>query len=538
MNVQYRMTILLPFTEGFIMATLFNTKHFALFDRRHWLNVFIIVALSLISFYTSYDGLSNYVSTGESGLSHGEMAFLAIIVVVIQLLLIVALNNLSRGISWRGKLMWMVLYMIAMSVSVFFSYSFYYKLMQADNFAQLNFDAQLSNALLKANIYRDSFIDIQHASKNIATYSKKTAQRERHYGKTCGDDSPAGKGPRRDLREEEATLFAQMSEDITLLSSKIEQDLATLKAIKQSYSPENNTVNQVQQRMNEVISRINRYRQSSIVNQAMVDLQQHTGKARRRLWVQARQYVISCPDNKISRATNALLSSLKELPVLDEITLFDSHNDKEVMGRAMQVFLSIPTLLREALLPYVYADSKVENNTLLEKDETAISSADYAPFLLGGMVDVIIFLVGFSNGVQSKQRDYLRPDFYGEEFSVKDIVKIEKAFGLKELRHILRKHLYSEKQGYIFIIPSEVYPELAYSSALIDLFESLLTSNRIAEPKARSVPFHVLPNNFQHRFKDEFSDAEQRPYFDYYPVTKEQWSDLSQSLNAFSMLRK
>ncbi|HIO93221.1 MAG TPA: hypothetical protein EYG68_10325 [Leucothrix mucor] len=521
------------------MVTLFNTKHFALLDRRHWLNVFIIVALSVISFYTSFDGLSNYVSTGESGLSRGEMAFLAIIVVVIQLLLIVALNNLSRGISWSGKLMWVVLYMIAMSVSVFFSYSFYYKLMQADNFAQLNFDAQLSNALLKANIYHDSFIDIQHSSKSLTIYSKETAQRERRQGRTCGDDSPAGKGPRRDLREEEAGLFAHMSEDIALLSSKVDQDLTTLKAIKQSYSPENNTVDVVQQRMNEVISRINRYRQSSIVNQAIVDLQQHTGKARLRLWVQARQHTISCPDNKISRATKTLLSSLKELPVLNEITLFDSHNDKEVMARAMQVFLSIPTLLREALLPYVYADSKIASNaenSLLVKNETAISSADYAPFLLGGMVDVIIFLVGFTNGVQSKQRDYLRPDFYGEEFTVKDIVKMEKAFGLKGLRYILRKHLYSEKQGYVFIIPSEVYPELSYSSALIDLFESLLTSNRIVEPKARSVPFHVLPNNFQHRFKDDVIDPEHAPYFDYYPVTKRQWSDLSQSLNAFDML--
>lgn len=520
------------------MSKIFDTKHFALFDRRHWLNVFIIIALSVISFYTSFDGLSNYVSTGEAGLTRGEVIFLAIIVVVIQLLLIVALNNLSRGVSWGGKLMWIALYMIAMSVSVFFSYSFYYKLMQADNFAQLNFDAQLSNAVLKANIYHDSFADIQLSSKRLTLYSKETAQLERRQGGTCGDNSPAGKGPRRDLREEEAGLFSQMGEDITLLSSKVDQDLATLNLIKQSYSPENNNVDEVQQRMNEVISRINRYRQGSVVNQAVMDLQLHTGKARRKLWVQARQYPIACPDTKISRATKTLLSSLSNLPVLNEITLFNSHDDKEVMGRAMQVFLSIPNLLRELFLPFAYASSPLENtnNSLLVKDKTAINSADYAPFLLGGMVDIIIFLVGFTNGVQSKQRDYLRPDFYGEEFSVKDIVKMEKAFSLDDLRHLLRKHLYSEKGGYVFLIPSEVYLELPYSSALIDLFESLLTSKRIAEPKARAVPFHVLPNNFQHRFKEPFINSPLKPLFDYYPVTKEQWSDLSQSLNAFDML--
>lgn len=176
--------------------------------------------------------------------------------------------------------------------------------------------------------------------------------------------------------------------------------------------------------------------------------------------------------------------------------LFDSHNEKEVMGRAMQVFLSLPTLLREALLPFAHAESATENtpnSSLPMKDAMEITSADYAPLLLGAMVDLIIFLVGFTNGVQSKQRDYLRPDFYGEEFSVKDIVKIKKAFGLSDLRQIFRAHLYNEKNGYTFIIPAEMYKELPYSSALIDLFESLVTSKRIVFPIARSVPLYALP---------------------------------------------
>ena len=517
-----------------------TAKGLALIDRRHWLNVFIIIALSVISFYTSFDGLSNYVSTGEAGLSRGEWVFLAIIVVVIQLLLIVALNNLSRPISWGGKLMWVVLYMIAMSVSVFFSYSFYYKLMQADNYAQMNFDAQLSNAILKANMYHDSFMDVQRSSKYLTLYSTETAQRERRHGGTCGDNSPAGKGPRRALREEEAVLFAQMGEDITLLSSKVNQDLATLKTIKQGYSPENNTVAEVQQRMNEVIARINRYRQGSVVNQAVLDLQLHTGKARRKLWVQARQYAISCPDTKISRATKALLSSLRNLPVLDEIALFDSHDDKAVMGRAMGVFLSIPELLREALLPFANAEEsslKGEKSSLQMKDELAISNADYAPFLLGGLIDVIIFLVGFTNGKQSNQRGYLRENYFGEEFSVRDIVKIEKAFGLSDLRHIFRAHLHNEKKGHTLIIPAEAYQEIPYSGQLIDLMESLVTSKRIAFPVGHQVPLDILPSHFQHRFAADFIHSAQQPVFDYYPISKEQWSELSQSLNAFDMLR-
>jgi hypothetical protein len=539
------MTSLLSFTEDTIMnnlSTLSATaKRFALLDRRHLLNVVIIIALSIISFYTSFDGLSNYVSSGELGLSRSELVFLAVIVVIIQLLLIVALNNLSRHISWGGKMMWVVLYVIAMSVSVFFSYSFYYKLMQADNYAQMNFDAQLSNVLLKANIYQESFVDVHSSSKHLTVYSKETALLERRHGGTCGDNSSAGKGPRRDLREEEAMLFAQMGTDITLLSLKINQDVASLKRIKQSYSPENNTVAEVQQRMNEMIFRINRYRQGGVVNQAITDLRQHTGKARGKLWVQAREYTISCPDSKISRATKALLSSLKDLPVLEEIALFDSHDDKEVMERAMQVFLSIPTVLRKALLPFAYAGDEINSNkegdNIQMKDELAISSGDYAPFLLGGLVDLIIFLVGFTNGAQSKQRGYLRPDYYGEIFSVKDIVKIEKAFGLTNLRQIFRAHLHNDKKGHTLVTPAEAYPEIPYSDGLIDLMESLVTSERIADPTGLRVPLDILPDHLQRRFEARFIGSSQQPVFNYYPISKQEWAELSQSLNAFDMLK-
>jgi hypothetical protein len=211
------------------------------------------------------------------------------------------------------------------------------------------------------------------------------------------------------------------------------------------------------------------------------------------------------------------------------------------MGRAMGVFLSIPVLLGEVLLPFAHAEEqsslKGKKTSLQMKDELAISNADYAPFLLGGLIDVIIFLVGFSNGRQSNQRGYLREDYFGEEFSVRDIVKIEKAFGLSNLRHIFRAHLHNEKKGYTLIIPAEAYQEIPYSGQLIDLMESLVTSKRIAFPVGHQVPLDILPSHFQHRFAADFINSAQQPVFDYYPMTKKQWSELSQSLNAFDMLR-
>jgi hypothetical protein len=66
---------------------------------------------------------------------------------------------------------------------------------------------------------------------------------------------------------------------------------------------------------------------------------------------------------------------------------------------------------------------------------------------------------------------------------------------------------------------------------------SLVTSKRIAFPVGHQVPLDILPSHFQHRFAADFINSAQQPVFDYYPMTKKQWSELSQSLNAFDMLR-
>ena len=503
-------------------------------DSAYWLNVVIILALSILSFYTTFDGFSRYILTENKTTTVFEITFLIIVVVIIQLLLIVSLANLIRHKTWRGRLIWIILYMMTMLVSVFFSYSFYYKLMQADSYAQENFTVQLNQSLLDAEYYQSSFMDITHTVNKLSGYSQDTAKKERLKGGTCGDHSPAGAGPRRDLREEEAKLFAQLSESTTDLSKKLAQEIENLNQIKASYAIEDSDTTTIQQKMNTVIHRINHQRNAATLKQLEQDLQQHSGEYRQKLWVEIRQTNISCPDRKISQAIKGLLISLNDLPTLAEITLFDAHNEKAVMARAMQVFISIPELIYNTLISPAQADDK-SNDVTEKQDADAISYADLSPFIFGGMVDSIIFLIGFSNARKSQQRGYLNKNYSGEFFSVRDIIKINHAFGTNDWRNILRFHLYNNKNELSFIIPAGVYPQLDYSGALLDLMESLVSSQRLAAPTAYYIPLDVIATSLQYKMNPYFKDESIMPLFHYYPITKSQWHDLSQSLNAYSI---
>ncbi len=503
-------------------------------DRAYWLNTLIIIALSILSFYTTFDGFSRYILVEDQTATGFEIIFLIIVVAIIQLLLIVSLSNLIRYKTWNGRSIWIALYIITMLVSVFFSYSFYYKLMQADSYAQKNFSIQLNQSLLNAQNYQSSFMEVTETVKLLSSYSQETAKRERLKGGTCGDHSPAGSGPRRDLREEEAELFTQLSETTTQLSTKLVGEMQALNDIKARYSTEKNNTATIQQEMNTVINRINHQRNTAAIKQLKQILQQHMGEARQNLWVEIRQTKISCPDQRISQSVKGLLLGLNDLPILDEIVLFDSNDDKAIMARAMHVFINIPSIIYNALLPLAQADAQ-KDNSKNKVNANEISNADISPFILGSMVDAIIFLIGFSNAKKSQQRNYLNGRYAGEFFSTRDIVRIQSAFNIRDLRKILRLHLYNTKSERYFIIPSEVYVQLPHSNALINLFESLVSANRIAKPKHSHIPLDVIAESVKDRLAPYFINHSARPLFNYYPIKEDSWNDLVQSLNAYSM---
>jgi uncharacterized protein with PQ loop repeat len=506
-------------------------KHVTLLDPQYSLNIVIVLLLSLVSFYTSYDGLRHYMfGQSPQDASWGLLILLGFLVFLIQLLLIVALSRLTQRISLSNKISMLFLYFIAMGFSVFLSYSYWYQAIQADNYAYNNFNVQLDDSLSNVGIYQDTFLTIKKIAEELAEYSQETALLEKNQGRTCGDNSSPGAGPRLSLRNSEEQLFTLMNNNISILNDQVTHKINKLDSIRYGYSPESD-IKKLQKEMNVVIASVNRYKQTPALVKAKKALKEHSGEARNTLSVlhNEKERPVSCPDNIISQKSQQLLERINDLPALKNIRLFDVQNDREVMERALKVFLVIPSTVKSLIAPSVETVENIEK----KKSAEAVKSSDFTPLILGVMIDLIIFFVGYSNGKYTQQRNYLSGKYHGQHFSVNDAIKINHVFNIKELRENLQWYHHQLGKKHLIIIPSDTYRQAEDSNKrnLVSLMESLLANRRVSLQALR-VPFATLPKNMRRRFADLAEDT----LFEFYQTTEEQWFDLLQSLEADEIL--
>ena len=506
-------------------------KHVTLLDPQYSLNIVIVLLLSLVSFYTSYDGLRHYMfGQNPQDASWGLLILLGFLVFLIQLLLIVALSRLTQRISLSNKVSMIFLYFIAMGFSVFLSYSYWYQAIQADNYAYNNFNTQLDDSLSDVGIYQDTFLNIKKIAEELAEYSQETALLEKNRGGTCGDNSSPGAGPRLALRNSEEQLFTLMNNDISILNDQVTHKINKLDSIRYGYSPESD-IKKLQKEMNVVIKAVNRYKQNPALVKAKRALKEHSGEARNTLSVRhnERERSVACPDTIISQKAQLLLERIHDLPVLKNIRLFDVQNDREVMERALKVFLVIPSTVKAFISPSAETIEDIEKKQSAE----AIKSSDFTPLILGVMIDLVIFFVGYSNGKYTQQRNYLSGNYHGQHFSVNDAIKINHVFNIKGLRENLQWYHHQLGKKHLIIIPSDTYRQSEDSNKrnLVSLMESLLANRRVSLQALR-VPFPTLPKNMRRRFADLAEDT----LFEFYYTTEEQWFDLLQSLEADEIL--
>ena len=506
-------------------------KHITLLDPQYSLNVAIVLLLSLVSFYTSFDGLRHYMfGNNTDDASWALLVLLAFLVFLIQLLLIVALMRLTQRISFGNKASMFMLYLIAMGFSVFLSYSYWYQAIQADNYAYNNFNVQLDESLSDVGVYQDTFTSIKKIATELAEYSQETALLEKNRGRTCGDNSSPGAGPRLSLRNSEENLFTLMNSNITLLNDEVMHKINKLDSIRYGYSPDAN-IQELQKAMNVVIAEVNRYKQNPDLIKAKKQLKEHSGQNRETLSTlhNGGGRTVSCPDAIITQKSQLLLERIGGLPVLKNIRLFNSQNHREVMTRALKVFLVIPKTVKNL----IFSSSDITLDDEKKKDAEAVESSDFTPLILGVLIDLIIFFVGYGNGKYSQQRNYLSGKYHGQHFSVNDAININDHFYIDDLRENLQWYHHKAGRKHFIIIPSDAYRQSDNLNKrnLVSLMESLLTYHRISLFAWR-IPFDRLPQNMCRRFSSLPKDT----LFEYYQATEEQWFDLVKSLEANEIL--
>ncbi len=485
--------------------------------------ILLIILLSIVSFYTSFDGLRQFAFASKESPSHVGIVIIAVLVLSIQLFLVYSLHRVAKTRQLKTRLAWLPPYLLTMLISVFFSYGFYYKLFRADGYARDKFSVQLAAASKDAQKYLEAFEAIQEGGDQLKAYSLKRSNEEKQFGGTCGDHSPPGKGPRQLFRLQEAEKFNYIAENIKPLTQKVKSEIEELKKAIASYSPNIKDLAGFQRKLNDLVQRINANNNSFVLSYTKQAIRSRIGKNRENIIAEN----IGCPDETISNSGNVMLQNITHLPVLKEIKLFNPNNDKEVLTRALQVFKSLPRIVANS----VFADAQASKAVRAEKNKLILKKADFMPLILGALIDFMLLIVGFTNGIQSRKDNWLSPAYEGEFFSALDAKRIKNNTRLNNIVELLQPHLLKTFGGYFFFIPSTTIAGHPQSGKLLEMFE-VLTTERIKPAYLRNIPYRWLPASVKERLERLYQEKiDNKQGFNIYRMNKAQWSEFKQVLN-------
>ncbi len=483
--------------------------------------VVLIVLLSIISFYTSYDGLVRFSFARPEDATWLNLAILALVVFCIQLVLVYSLRKMGLTRRVGAKFRWLPLYILMMCISVFFSYGFYYKLLRAEGFAQENFTAQLNKVRDGAQDYLMSFEAVESGGRQLKLYSERRAREEERFGGSCGDGSVPGKGPRRTFRNNEALIFSSIASSIDPLATRVREDIGTLQGIIENYRSDNQDVTSLQNEINNIIHQINTSRNAPVLQESSRVIAQRVGEKRQRI-VPTSAGSIPCPDNTITLNGNAMLQSIQNLPVMEDVLLFNPFDQRNVLNRAMDVIRSIPTLISAW-----WRGDNVE--TIMQQGKDSTKRDDYVPLLLGALVDFVLLIVGLADGFISRRRNWMSSEFEGEFFSADDASKLRGITDMKRLSSNVQPYLHNSLGQHFFVIPSSPVHGNRMASEMLELFE-VLSSERIRPAMLRQVPYSWIPRRVRDEVYSIMGDDAEHLTFNVYRMSATQWDELKQAL--------
>jgi hypothetical protein len=358
-----------------------------------------ILFLFPVSCWSTFSGVRELMRSTEA-LSDLEGLFVSVgLTVGIQITLLFAVNSITRSRASKRPL-YLGIYVLTVFFSVLFGYAFYFRHLRADDFARQVHEGESQRLLLDSEGYRARFGSVARSLNELADFSSSQSELEDQIGKTCGDNSPSGKGPRSRGRRQDADIFRQYDHEMNQLSVALDTELENLRGDLSEYSTEtlgrhHDVLNVFYQRMvgqkqqaDELLSEIKIY----------VRLRFPGG----RYTIKEGNAVFECPDSRMEHLATVIAD--QQFPNLPPPPLkFRSDDPKAVVQYAMDQMTgwvaAVPAFFSGGDSGPPDGSAGAVSAALTSRsvsDFTRSDARDNLPLYLGLLVDCLIFLAAFS----------------------------------------------------------------------------------------------------------------------------------------------
>ena len=453
---------------------------------------FMILLFSVISFYTSYTGLLKL--SGVSDSNYILKIFMAILVGGLQFALVFSINafyiqDLFKR-YWFKAVSLLIIYLITMTLSVTFSFSYWYEEFSAEDYAKRSADLQLNQVKKSLIEAQKSFAMMEYSLTKLSNYSQTASNKEKMWGHTCDPKVGSGEGPFTWLRADDAKYTKSYSEDIQKLKVELDSEIEKVSKYLETFNPKGD-VAKFNRAVNDRIKEINiKFFNNQTLSNLKEMLIQRSGKNRKNISVVSRKTgattVASCMDRDFTIGAYKVIRRIEALKPIEPLQFFDMSDTKRLFGRTIGVL--------KALINPSYTIKKTEEMS----NPNDITTDDISAVSAGFVIDFLILLITL---YAKKPKEEIIP-----QKVVKDIIDGRHP---NEILSSLGDFLAEMRRAYFIAIPNDIEDGKLDNIRLLMLY---MQQHKLAKLYVNDRKANRLNKYFKKTLKEKYPDGTFRIY--------------------------
>jgi hypothetical protein len=375
---------------------------------------FLVLGLGVLSWVATYVGMLELIEANMGELPLIHKLITAFSVAMLMTMIIWLLDQLFAPVGLFTKTLYAAGYLFLSIISVGFGFGFYWKVLESRSEASRSAEGAVSQ--VQGSLYAAStrLEQLSSTLESLKTISLQKAEMERANGTSCLNSKP-GEGPRRKMREDDASRFSFASDFVKTRVTQVKADMAALdidlaKIVKDDKSTidaksgnRNEFMKQLGRKLDMTVTGFNAFRTDPQLKQIKADLAERADKT---TFPDSKGGTFACPDQQLQGAVKGAVRAITELPELDKpkiAAVEGSEATIEAFRRLTATFgglltFKMPPSSDELRALQQKAVQSVEGGAVATarasmNEQAGLSKRDYVPLAVAMFVDICLLLV-------------------------------------------------------------------------------------------------------------------------------------------------
>lgn len=398
---------------------------------RDWKKLLLVVGLGVLSWVATFVGMLELIEANMGELPLVHKAIVGFSVAMLMVMVVWLLDQMFSDIGWFTRLLFGAGYVFLTIISVGFGFGFYWKVLESRSEASRSAESAIGQVQTSLHAAMTRLEQLQSTLDSLTSISSQKADTERNTGTSCPNSKP-GDGPRRKMRDDDASRFKFASDFVKSRVGTVRTDIGGLdgdlaKIVRNDRSTmdaagtRNEFMRNLGRRLDMTVTGFNAFRTDPQLKQIRIDLAERADKV---TFVDTKGGTYTCPDGQLTTALKGVVRAIDELPVLEKPKIAAVEGSEaviEAFRRLTATFYGAlsfklppsPEELRELQKKAVQsveggAATQAKLNAMAE--QAGLSKRDYVPLAVALFVDLCLLLVSMKKPGSRLERLRTRMD--------------------------------------------------------------------------------------------------------------------------------